>query len=85
MSISEFLLLSPFEQVNVLNMHGSFVAQRKLGADRIYLYVVGFFYVELLHKLSDINNRGITIYRVFADTDHLDEYLEVVDISAIME
>jgi len=84
MNISEFLFLSPFEQVNVLNTYGSFVAERNIGPDRAYLYAVGHFYVELVHTLSDINNRGIRIYRVFADTDRLEEYLGMVDISEVI-
>ncbi len=85
MSIAEFMHLCKFEKVNALNSHGAFIAERRLGFNRVYLYALNHFYVELFHELTNLDNKGITIYRVFDDVDYLDVYLEKVDISGLME
>ncbi len=85
MSIIEFFGLSKFEQVNALNSYGTFLTERRLGFDRVYLYALNYFYVELLHELSNLSNKGVTVYRVFDDVSYLDAYLDNVDISELME
>jgi hypothetical protein len=85
MSIVEFINLSKFEKVNALNCYGTFIAERRLGFDRVYLYALNYFYVELFHELSNLSNRGVAVYRVFEDIKYLDIYLEHVDISELIE
>jgi hypothetical protein len=77
--------LSGFEKVVALNSYGVFLAERRIGLDRIYLYAINYFYIELFHELSDMSNRGVSIYRVFEDLKYLDAYLDKVDITALMD
>ena len=85
MSIVEFELLNKFEKAATLNSLGVFISERRLGIDRIYLFALNGFYVELFHNLSNRYNREVTVYRVFTDPGHLDVYLENVDISVLVE
>jgi hypothetical protein len=85
MSIVEFMHLRKFEKVDALNCYGTFIAQRRLGLDKVYLYALNYFYVELFHELSNLSNRGVIVYRVFEDVNYLDAYLENVDISELLE
>jgi hypothetical protein len=84
MKLTEFKNLSGFEKVEALNAYGVFLSERRIGADRIYLYAINYFYIELLHELSGIDNRGVSVYRVFDDVKYLDAYLEKVDITPLM-
>jgi hypothetical protein len=83
MTLIEFKQLSGFEKANALNAYGVFLAERRIAADRMYLYAINYFYIELFHELSDINNRGVIIHRVFEDVRHHDAYLDKVDISEV--
>jgi hypothetical protein len=84
MKLNEFEKLSGFEKVEALNVYGVFLSERRIGADRVYLYVINYFYIELFHELSDIHNRGVSVYSVFDDVKYLDAYLEKVDITPLM-
>jgi hypothetical protein len=83
MTLAEFKELSGFEKANALNAYGVFLAERRIATDRMYLYAINYFYIELFHELSDINNRGVIIHRVFDEVDYLDAYLDKVDISQL--
>jgi hypothetical protein len=85
MSIVEFELLNKFEKATVINSYGVFISERRLGIDRIYLFALNSFYVELFHNLSNPDNRELTVQRVFTDPGYLDVYLENVDISVLTE
>ncbi len=85
MSIIEFEHLSESEKIDALNAYGTFIAERRLRVDRIYLYALGYFYVELFHELSSLNNTGVTVYRVFDTDAYLDVYLKKIDISDLTE
>lgn len=84
MKINEFEKLSGFEKVAALNAYGVFLSERRIGQDRIYLYSINYFYIEHFHEMSDLNNRGVSIYRVFDDVRYLDAYLDKVDITPLM-
>ena len=77
MTLAEFKQLSKAEQAQVINRHGVFVDERTEGGNRIYLYMVNYFYVELLHELSNLNNKGITISNIFDDMVQLDAYVQI--------
>jgi hypothetical protein len=85
MSIAEFEQLNKFEKAAALNSFGVFISERRLGINRIYLFALNSFYVELFHNLSNPDNRELTVYRVFTDPGYLDVYLENVDISVLVE
>jgi hypothetical protein len=85
MSIAEFERLNKFEKAVALNAYGIFVSERCLGINRIYLFALNSFYVELFHNLSYAENREVTVHRVFTDPGYLDVYLENVDISVLAE
>jgi hypothetical protein len=85
MPIAEFERLNKFEKAAALNTYGIFVSERRLGVNRIYLFALNSFYVELFHNLSNAGNREVTVYRVFTDPGYLDVYLENVDISVLIE
>jgi len=84
MKLSEFEKLTGFEKVKALSDYGVFLSEPRIGADRVYLYAINYFYIEIFHQLSDINNRGVSVYRVFDDVKYLDAYLERVDITPLI-
>ena len=68
MTRKEFELLSVSEQACVLQEHGVFVSEKVDGGKRLYLYLINYFFVELLHDFSDPNKvQGLTISRIFED------------------
>jgi hypothetical protein len=77
----EFEKLSNTEQGDMLNKYGVFLAQRVIGINRVYLYSISSFYIELFHQLTDERNSGIRIMKVFENPDMLDLYLEYIDVS----
>jgi hypothetical protein len=85
MSVAEFEQLNKFEKASALNAYGVFISERRLGIDRIYLFALNSFYVELFHNLTNPDNKEVTVYRVFTDPGYLDVYLENVDISVLVE
>lgn len=76
MTVQEFRDLKNLEKIHLINRDGSFVAERRMGTDRIYLFIIGNFFVELLHRLSDPDCRGVIIYDIFDDESKLQFYLE---------
>ena len=76
MTRTQFEQLSKAQQIRTISQYGEFVAERLEAGNRLYLYVINTFYIELLHELTDINNNGLVIARVFDDTSYLDNYPE---------
>lgn len=64
MTLFEFEQLSKPQQIKVIGGHGVFLADKVELGNRLYLYIINTFYVELLHELSNINNKGLVIARV---------------------
>jgi hypothetical protein len=80
MTINQFEELSISLKAITLNKYGVFLCQRAVGPNRLYLYTISSFYIELLHDLADSKNGGIRILSVFDDPKYLDPYLEDFDI-----
>jgi hypothetical protein len=72
MTHAQFELLSKVQQMQTIRQYGELVAERVEGGNRLYLYVVNSFYIELLHEL--INNKGLVIARVFDDISLVDSH-----------
>jgi hypothetical protein len=70
-----FEQLSKEEQLKIVGEHGVFIAERIEDGNRFYLYVVNSFYVELLHELSNFNNKGIVIAHVFSEAEMPEAYI----------
>jgi hypothetical protein len=60
----EFEHLSREEQIRTISTYGVFIADKIVAGNRLYLYAVNTFYVELMHELSDINSNGLVIERI---------------------
>ncbi|WP_205509902.1 hypothetical protein [Longitalea arenae] len=67
MTRTEFEQLSKHEQISVISKYGVFVADKIESGNRLYLYAINSFYVELLHELSNLNNKGLEILRAVDD------------------
>jgi hypothetical protein len=80
MTINQFKELSTPDQASILHKYGVFLCQRTVGPNRLYLYAISSFYIELLHELSESKNCGISIFSIFDDPRHLDPYLEDMDL-----
>ena len=80
MTLFEFQQLNASQQAQVICQYGVFVAERTVAGNRIYLYMVNYFYVELLHELSSLTSRGLVISRVFDDVKCLDDYLDKIPV-----
>jgi len=76
MTRTYFEQLSKTQQIKTISQYGEFVAERIEAGNRLYLYIINSFYIELLHELTDINNKGLVIARIFDDTSYLNNYLE---------
>ena len=76
MTRTYFEQLSKNQQIKTISQYGEFVAERIEAGNRLYLYIINSFYIELLHELTDINNKGLVIARIFDDTSYLNNYLE---------
>jgi len=76
MTIREFKDLKNSEKIHMIRRDGSFVAERRLGIDRIYLFAIGNIFIELLHQLSDPNCRGVIIHDIFEGNSRMQFYLE---------
>jgi hypothetical protein len=72
----QFEQLGNQEQLNIVGRDGVFLAERIAAGNRIYLYIVHSFYVELLHELSNVNSQGLTVFKIFNDTSAFDLYAD---------
>jgi hypothetical protein len=84
MSTAEFESLSKSDKARAINTYGVFISERRLGIDRIYLFALNSFYVELFHNLTSPDNAELTVHRVFTEPDYLDVYLENVDAASLI-
>jgi hypothetical protein len=79
----EFEQLNKQEQIRVISKYGVFLADKIDSGNRLYLYVVNTFYVELLHELSNINSKGLVITRVFDDAGIFNDYQDKADANRL--
>jgi hypothetical protein len=75
----QFEQLSNQEQLNIVGRDGVFLAERIAAGNRVYLYIVHSFYVELLHELSNVNSQGLTVFKIFNDTSAFTLYPDKAD------
>lgn len=75
----QFEQLGNQEQLNIVGRDGVFLAERIAAGNRVYLYIVHSFYVELLHELSNVNSQGLTVFKIFNDTSAFDLYADKAD------
>ena len=79
MTRNQFEQYSNQEQLNIIGRDGVFLAERVVAANRVYLYIVHSFYVELLHELSNVNNQGLTVFKIYTDTSAFALYTDKAD------
>ena len=79
----EFEQLNKQEQIKVISKYGVFLADKIDSGNRLYLYVVNTFYVELLHELSNLNSKGLVITRVFDDAGIFNDYQDKADANRL--
>jgi|GEM_PF-1486084 len=79
----EFEQMSKPEQIQVISKYGVFLADKTDSGNRLYLYVVNTFYVELLHELSNLDNKGLVITRVFDDAGIFNDYQDKADANQL--
>ena len=79
----EFEQLSREEQIRIISAYGVFVADKVVAGNRLYLYAVNTFYVELLQELSNIHSNGLVIERVFDDGNSFSSYPDKADVSRL--
>ena len=82
MTLKEFTNCSEIEQIRVLMIYGVLLAERNTGDNKIYLYAIGSFYIELFHELSNIRITGPRILKTFDDVKLLDDYLLTISLPA---
>lgn len=75
----QFEQLGNQEQLSIVGRDGVFLAERIAAGNRVYLYIVHSFYVELLHELSNVNSLGLTVFKIFNDTSAFDLYADKAD------
>jgi hypothetical protein len=83
MRLKEFSELSEAEQIRMIMAYGILLAERSSGANHIYLYAVGSFYIELFHQLAEAENSSLRILKAFDDTKYLDDYLLNIEVPAV--
>jgi hypothetical protein len=79
MTRNQFEQYSNQEQLNIIGRDGVFLAERVVAGNRVYLYIVHSFYVELLHELSNVNSQGLTVFKIFTDTSAFALYPDKAD------
>ena len=72
MTRTDFEQLSRQEQIKVISQYGVLVADKIVAGNRLYLYAINAFYVELLHELSNLNNNGLVINKAFDAVEAFD-------------
>jgi hypothetical protein len=75
----QFEQLSDQEQLSIIGRDGVFLAERIAAGNRVYLYIVHSFYVELLHELSNVSSQGLTVFKIFNDTSAFALYPDKAD------
>lgn len=81
MTKNQFEQLSETEQLGLLSRYGIFLVERIVNGNRIYLYAISSFYIELFHELARLDRSSISVLKIFDDVKYLDAYMTHVDIS----
>src|SRR5881227_1575585 len=80
MHFYDFIQLNETEQIEILWYNGEQIGRRKEEDHLILLYQVEGFYVEVFYHNKE---RVIKKYLSFECTDHLEPYLDTIDISLV--
>ncbi len=80
MTFEEYILLSEDQKLSVLWCEANFIAERKEIENKLFLYQVYSFYIEVLYS----SNSGLNQLRPFSSTEELEPYLEEIDISSLI-
>jgi len=77
MTLIEFTKCAEPEQLRLISNFGILLAERTIGYNRLYLYALSSFYIELYYELYEPDKTSVSILRSFEDIRLLDEYLDV--------
>lgn len=77
MTHHEFKRLAGFQQDEIINKYGILCSERVVSGNHFYLYLINYFYVELLHDLSGLEDKDIVIVNVFEDSRQIGPYQNV--------
>ena len=80
MTLKQFTEFQEIEQVRMLLMYGVLLSNRTQGGNKIYLYAVNSFYIELFEEISNCLTPGLRILRCFDDVKFLEDYLSDIEI-----
>ena len=80
MTIKHFKELSEIQQVRILIEYGVLLSDRIEGDNKLFLYAVYSFYVELFHEVSNFQTEGLRILRCFDEVEHLEAYLSNIEM-----
>ena len=81
MNLYDFLSLTQERKEIVVWTQGNLLIVRQHREYSMYLYFIGNFFAEVLHRLAD---NQIVLIRGFKSKFGLDPYLEMVDLSDIL-
>ena len=84
MTIQAYRLLTNAEQARLLKQEGVLLADRFLTGNRVFLFTLFGFYIELFHELNLPDRSGLRVLRVFDDPDALEVYLDRIDIRQLL-
>jgi len=82
MTIDQFRATSQYVQKSMIKLHGTFLLKRRTVETYAYLFQVDGFYVEVFFNER---NGNILQIRAFDDLEHLEPYLNAIDISEILQ
>lgn len=81
MTYDQFDTQTRDQQRKLLLHEGTYLSYRKCDQYSAFLYQVNNFYVEVFFK---VNNLEITYVHSFEDTDHLEPYLDKINLEDLM-
>ncbi|QNF32030.1 hypothetical protein HUW51_04545 [Adhaeribacter swui] len=80
MELSDFNQNNLQQKTNLIWNQGNFLAVRYSSNCNVCLYSMGKFFVEIWYRLAD---NEINSIRSFKNSDDLDPYLKMIDLSEI--
>lgn len=82
MKLNEFRSLSEYQQFEVVEQNGVFLAEREDGYYNVRLFAVGNFYAELFcHSHFNV----IVRTKAFLSTKRLEPYLQQININPLLD
>ena len=84
MTLIQFDQKNENEQRRVIKSRGVFVGSRMKGENKILLYQVDAFYIELFYDRFEQIQVPIRLLRSFEGVESLDPYLKKIDIKMLL-